>query len=347
MAKIAALLLLLVTPASVHAATLNGVYRWGVGNACSNVSHIVTYEQWLKRPVLLAEDFEATDSWASIEGASWQLPCWSAWVAAKLGRNLVLGVPLLPGPWDKSYGGGVYLAQCAVHAYDSHWTKLAHNLAAAKLKTAYLRLGWEFNGGWDSWRAPPGDEALEASYAACFRSVVAAMRAAEPRANWHFVWNLNAMWWPSGYLDRTYPGDAYVTDIGIDFYDQSWANGSYPYPANCDAACMTAAQNAAWKDMSQWITAVIDYAKLHHKPVAFPEWGLVNRKDGQGGNDDPAFVQHVHELIAVQLNFIYWNVYFDVWAGDGNHLIWGDLTGEGATKFPLSAAMFKLLFGRP
>jgi hypothetical protein len=56
----------------------------------------------LDRSPVWAEDFESSDTWNNMEGPSWQLPEWSRWKQAVPGRRLILSVPMLPGPWDRS-----------------------------------------------------------------------------------------------------------------------------------------------------------------------------------------------------------------------------------------------------
>ena len=72
---------------------------------------------------------------------SWLTGPWS-------GSNYVLslGVPILP---TNSSGAAVgTLATGATGAYNSYYVTLAQTLVAAGESNAYLRLGWEFDGGW-------------------------------------------------------------------------------------------------------------------------------------------------------------------------------------------------------
>jgi hypothetical protein len=323
--------LLLLSCAGVGAAEL-GVYRWDAPGGPVNVDG---FELWLGNPLQLAEAFEARDTWDSIDGAAWQLGPWSQWVRAKAGRNLILGVPMLPT------SGGVSLDQCAAGQYDVYWRNLANELAYYGLHWAYLRLGWEMDGSWYPWGAPQGS-GREASFAGCFRRVVTTMRAAQPANQWKFVWNPTATWTAQSYLDATWPGDAYVDVVGIDLYDQSWATNTYPYPSTCDATCRLARQQTAWNGYAWYLQTMRDFALAHGKPFAIPEWGLYTRSDGHGGGDNPYYMQKMHEFIADPANYVQFNVYFDVKAPDGDHHISGL---DAATAFPQAAAKYKQLFG--
>jgi len=317
--------------AVLHAAEL-GVYRW---EAPTGPAKVDAFEIWLGRSVQLAEAFEPRDTWDNIDGAAWQLSAWSQWVRAKPGRNLVLGVPMLPS------SGGVSLAACAAGQYDVYWRNLANDLAYYGLHWAYLRLGWEMDGSWYPWGAPQGS-GREASFAGCFRRIVTTMRAAQPANQWKFVWNPTATWTDPAYLSATWPGDAYVDVVGIDLYDQSWAPNTYPYPATCDSSCRLARQQTAWTGYAWYLQTMRNFALSHGKPLAIPEWGLYTRSDGHGGGDNPYYIQKMHEFISDPGNYVLFHVYFDVNAPDGDHHISGL---DAPTGFPQGAGAFRQLFG--
>ncbi|HWI38421.1 MAG TPA: glycosyl hydrolase, partial [Burkholderiales bacterium] len=328
MTRTLALIFLLLSGGGVGAAEL-GVYRWDAPGGPANVD---AFELWLGKPVQLAEAFEARDIWDNIDGAAWQLGPWSQWVRAKAGRNLVLGVPMLPAT------SGVSLDQCAAGQYDAYWRNLANELAYYGLHWAYLRLGWEMDGNWYAWGAPQGS-GREAAFAGCFRRVVTTMRATQPASQWKFVWNPTATWTDPAWLNATWPGDAYVDVVGIDLYDQSWAANTYPYPSTCDSACRLARQQTAWNGYAWYLQTMRNFAVSHGKPLAIPEWGLYTRSDGHGGGDNPYYIRKMSEFIADPGNYVQFNVYFDVTAPDGDHQI------SAPTAFPQSASVYQQLFG--
>ena len=324
-------LFLALSCAGVGAAEL-GVYRWDAPGGPANVD---AFEAWLGRPVQLAEAFEARDNWDNIDGAAWQLGPWSQWVRAKAGRNLVLGVPMLPEI------AGVSLASCAAGQYDQYWRNLANELAVYGLHWAYLRLGWEMDGNWYPWGAPQGS-GREAAFAGCFRRIVQTMRAAQPANQWKFVWNPTATWSDPAYLTATWPGDAYVDVVGIDLYDQSWAPNTYPYPSTCDSACRLVRQQTAWTNHAWYLQTIRTFALARGKPLSIPEWGLYTRSDGHGGGDNPFYIEKMHQFINDPANSVLFHVYFDVNAPDGDHHISGR---DQPSAFPLGAAKFRELFG--
>jgi hypothetical protein len=263
-------------------------------------------------------------------------------VKAKSGRNLSYAVGLFPS------GGS--LASCAAGQYDLHWRNLANNLAYHGLRSAYLRLGWEMDGGWYAWNAKAGS-GKEASFAGCFRRIVQVMRQAQPTNQWKFVFNPTVDTWPSrAYLESLWPGDAYVDVVGVDIYDQCWVNNTYPYPSTCDAACRLTRQQTAWRFFASRLDILRDFAIAHGKPMAFPEWGVMARSDGHGGGDNPYFIQKMHDFIVDPANNVVFHSYFNI--SSGKRGFDSRLTDSavadnptGATRLPKSAALFKQLFG--
>jgi hypothetical protein len=328
-----------------------GVYRWDAPNGPTNVD---AFGQWLGKPVMLAEAFEATDTWDNVDGAGWQLGPWSQWVRAQNGRNLILSVPMLAGGWDLAGPDGVSgtaddlsLAKCGAGQYDVRWSNLANELAYYGLHWAYLRLGWEPDGGWYAWRAPQG-QGNEANYASCFRRIVQVMRAAQPANQWKFVWNPTTAWWDKSYLDAIWPGNEYVDIVAIDLYDQSWATNTYPYPSSCDAACRLARQQTAWGNHSWYLQTLRDFGVARGKPMAIAEWGVAIRADGHGGGDNPYFVRKMHEFIANPANYVVFHSYFNVSAIDIDARLTDAVQGDNPSRptgFPDSSKLFRRLFG--
>lgn len=313
-----------------------GAYRWEVPQATGNLNKLA---DWLGRPIELGEAFEAQDTWANIAGPSWQLPPWADWVKAKPGRNLVLGVPVFP----KGLSNG--LARVAAGEFDAHFVKLAGNLMTYGLTHAYLRVGWEFDGGWYAWGAPANqDPAKHAQFAAAFRRIVETMRQAQPEGSWKFVWGVADTVPNEAYLAATYPGDDVVDFCGVDLYDQSWAPEAYPIPADANDAERARRYANAWAERSKHLTRMRDFARSRNKPLCIPEWGVVKRSDGKGGGDNVAYIEAMYDFIHNPENNVAWHVYFDVDAEDGAHQLSPGADGRHVTKFPKAAARFLELF---
>lgn len=225
--------------------------------------------------------------------------------------------PIIPTNSDGTAVGTLALG--ATGAYNSHFITLAQNLIAAGESTAYLRLGWEFDGGSYAWSAttPPA----EASFASYFQQIVTAMREVAGE-KFRFVWNPDAdAFTTSDYnVPLAYPGDAYVDDIGLDAYDQTWVTPQTP--AN------------AWNDTTlPELTAARRFSALHGKPIAITEWGVAIRTDGHGLGDDPLYVNNFTAWKNPNDDVTYESHFNDNTTGSGST----DLTGG---SFPYSLAAF-------
>lgn len=327
-----------------------GAYRWGSPTGPANVT---AFADWVGDPVVWGQDFLATDTWDNIADPSWQMPAWGSWVAAQAGRNLVLSVPMLAGAWDLSgpvkgtaAGQAVSLSAGAAGAYDGYFQSLARVLVDNGLGNAWLRVGWEFNGGWYTWRASSDT----AHWPIFFQAIVGSMRGVAG-SNFRFIWN-PTIGYQQEPADQLYPGDSYVDFVGVDVYDQSWVAGSYPWPAGSTAAQIAAARQTAWdKDIhggDHGLAYWQSFANAHGKYLVIPEWGVCDRTDTHGGMDNPAFVQNMYDfMVAADVPYA---SYFDVNASDGAHQLSPGAGGNGqpvTTEFPQSAATFLSLFGGP
>jgi hypothetical protein len=264
-------------------------------------------------PTIATDYLPGNAGFAGMDGANgdlnWLLVPWSG-----TGYTLSLGVPIIPT--DSSGTPSGTLAIGATGAYNAYYVTLAQTLVAAGDGNSYLRLGWEFDGGWMPWDA--GTPAAEADYAAYFDQIVTAMRSVRG-ANFSFVWNPDAGAFNQfGYnVTLAYPGSAYVDVIGLDAYDQSWAIPFTP--------------QKSWTDTLTALSAASAFAAAHNKPMAITEWGVTIRADGHGLGDDPLFINNF--LAWMQSNNVTFESYFDF-----------DPTGDNSAitdgQFPNALAAF-------
>ncbi len=337
-----------------------GVYRWGQGGCIKGLYD--GYGQWLNRNVIWPVDFMPTETWDGLEGQDWQLGTWGPWIHKQAGRRLVLSLPVLPGGWSCKgpikgidAHAAVSLEEGAKGTYNIHFQHLAEHLVQRGLGDTLIRVGWEFNGGWYTWRAQTADKAQ--AFAAYFHQIVTTMRAVPGAQNLKFIWN-PAMepWWPYP-TETAWPGDDVVDYVGIDVYDQSWMKDTYPFPANATDQEILARQQKAWdektnSEQAKGLPYWVSFAQKHGKPLVIPEWGICIRKDTHGGGDDPLFIDGMYRFITNPDNHVYFESYFDVSAGDGDHRLIAepDSKNPGTSKetlLPKSEAKFKAYFTLP
>jgi hypothetical protein len=260
----------------------------------------------------LATDFlNGSSSWAVLDGAA-GIESWR-----NSGYRLVLGVPILPKRARATLGRG------ARGAYNSYFVTLARHLVADGEGTAYLRLGWEFNGTWFKWSVR--DSAGAVDFAAYFRNIVNAMRSV-PGEAFKFVWNPNG---GSSHgrpynASLAYPGNAYVDYIGTDLYDESWVQPRTPQ--NAWAGQLSASWGLNW---------LAGFAAAHGKPIVFPEWGVAIRSDGHGLGDDPYVVNEFASWITG--HDVAWTNMFSYDSGQRDDITDG--------RFPNALAAFRADFG--
>jgi hypothetical protein len=307
------------TTAAASAKVRLGVFR-GTSPAA-----VKQFGLWLGRKATYASDFSARATWYDIANPDWMLNAWKG-----SGYRMVYAIALLPTA-DPS----ATMAQGADGAYDQYYATLAKNLVAAGQGNAILRLGWEFNIRDAHWHPDTPEH-----FIAYWRHVVTAMRAVPGAEHLAFDWNPN-IGGDTYDATRFYPGNDYVSSIGVDTYDISWAKGTYPFPATCNAACKLRHRKAAWLNtlngtfgLKFWAT----FARSQGKPMSLPEWGLWKRPDGHGGGDNPYFIQQMYKFIDNPANNVAYTAYFDVNTGSsGTHTF---------ASLPAGGAEFRRLFGR-
>ena len=324
------------------------VYRW-----VNQPANVDAFERWVGRPVW-AEDFVGSETWDNVGWPVWWLEGWAPWKLKEPGRRLILGIPLLPGPWDGSgpkqgdaQNQKVSLEDGAAGKYDHRFKVLAENLVKHQLADSILRLGWEFNGGWYTWRA----QGKGPAFAEYWRRIVKTMRAVPGTEKLQFCWNptLGYQQFPA---EEAWPGDEFVDFVGEDVYDESWMKDTYPWPSSASAAEIEARRKKVWNEQilggDHGLEFWSRFGREHHKALAIPEWGVNNRVDmpeQHGGLDDVHFVEQMHRFILDPANNVAFHCYFDVQAPDGHHQLSPGVSGSEKTAFPQAAAQFKELFG--
>ena len=296
----------------------------GVYTGAADPSQIAAFDATTGTHSTIAADYLPTNSgWSGMDGRGGSLRWLFAdgWTGTPY--TLSLGVPIIPtGSAGDPLGT---LANGATGAYNAYFVTLARTLVAAGESNAYLRLGWEFDGGWTAWNATTPTS--EANFAAYFRQIVKAMRSV-PGEKFRFVWNPDAEAFStrSYNVALAYPGNAYVNVIGLDAYDQAWVTPLTPVNA--------------WNESTlPALVAGERFAVAHDKPLAMDEWGTAIRSDGHGLGDDPLYVGDMIAWMRNPANHVLYEAYFDY---DGR----GTNSAITDGRFPNSLAAFRSGFKR-
>jgi len=234
---------------------------------------------WRQRPLDIAEVWTNRSTWADITDPAWLYPRWQG-----SPYTLVVTVPMLPNV------PGVSIQACAGGAYNGYWRQFGQTISSYGLGSSIIRLGWEFNGKWYSWAATD-----PTAWAECWRQAVTSARSTAPQLRWD--WNVNrgvssALANPI----RAYPGNDYVSMIGIDSYDQ--------WPSVASAGGWQRQVNGK-QGLNYWLA----FAKTHGKKLSVPEWGSL-RYGRSAGRDDPQYIRDMRAFFAANARYIAFEAIF-------------------------------------
>jgi hypothetical protein len=288
---------------------------------------------WLgsSQDVHYAEDFIDDTNWSTISDPAWFISQWQG-----TPYTMVWGVPMVPcgGPSTSCNPNASEFDSVASGADDSYYATLAKNLIAGGFGSSYIRLGWEFQGGWFPWSICNSDG--QKDFVAAFRNIVTSMRSVSG-ANFQFIWNPDdsADTSCSGQLEDYYPGDSYVNMVAWDVYDMNGAENADSARwtemvdgVNAGGWTATAPQSINGQTFEgyglNWLDA---FANEHGKKIGLPEWGLWS-SDNDGGGDDSYFVNQMAAWIKAYATgpAIFWN--YDNGADDTVLTIPDETTGD-------------------
>lgn len=319
----------------------NGTGNWG------------KYRAWLGATNLGAESdpgWGPGDWWDCAQHVNWGAP-WGA-MQRRYGGGLptvILGLGQMPSDpsgsdsWNQklAWEDATWQKEAAndptIMGYFANYAKEVDSLGFGKV---IIRLGYEFDGGWNPFGNLNVMSNMPANYVKAWQNIVTTMRANDPK---HvikgFFWNPtdgNVQIQSASF----YPGDAYVDYVGIDTYDVAYG-GAYPVSPSQPTQ---AQQAAAWTNtILPRINGYADLARAHGKPMVIGEWGLwqLNDKWHPSGGDDPSYIQHMYDWMRDPKNNVAVECYFEAPA-DGDSSLAGVFH---PTSFPNAANQFLKLFG--
>jgi hypothetical protein len=266
-------------------------------NSANTVSGLQSFASLVGRNVIdCAMVYGGTADWNSWD-SPWFLNYsssdlnWGRWVSnSPLNdrRQLIINIPLIPNTATSEDWRSIG----AAGGYDQYATTLAQNLVSHGVGDAVIVLGAEANGSWESDYVGSTAQQM-AQWVQFWRNTVTTMRAV-PGAAFQFVWAVNNRF-PATPFAQYYPGDDVVDMIGDDAYDSA---------VTADANDWNEVYNSAGG-----LAALVAFANQHGKPIALPEWGVgVRDSSTNAGNDDPAYVQGMGQVVAA--NNVAFQAYF-------------------------------------
>jgi hypothetical protein len=305
---------------SVQSAAL-GVYTGPAG-----VSSHDSFSTWLGRDATYAVDFaDDSQTWDNIANYSdWLMDPWSTWTKAKPGRQLVVSLPML----NQASNGK--LADGANGAYDQYFTTFAQEMVSKGLNNSVIRLGWEANGNWYPWSADPDPTTTTDTdtWKNYYRRIVRVMKTV-PGQNFKFdlSYNLGTSG-TTNTFENMYPGDDVVDIVGLDAYDYMYKNTTSPPEDRWN--------NLLYQPMG--LNEFQAFASAHNKPMSIPEWGLWPKETGDGGGDNPYYIDRMAEWIKTNQGKVAYQSYFNHLSGgaDGDHRL---------SSYPNSEIRYMAQFG--
>ncbi|MDO7844612.1 glycoside hydrolase family 26 protein [Sphingomonas immobilis] len=282
-----------------------------VGAGCNGRADIPRYEKFVGRKLEWSTDAFDQRDWAKLRSSiDWLSGCWRG-----TDVKLIISIPMI------AQSGPGTLKDGAEGKFDDIFLHSAKTLVKDGHDKVVIRIGWEFNGGWQPWAANKDP----ANFIAYYRRAVGLMRSV-PGQHFKFEWtpNIGRNALPA---EQGYPGDDVVDIIGMDIYNEYWT----PALAN------TQVRFAWFVNQPYGLNWLRDFGKQHHKPIAFSEWGSGTRKDGHGAGDDPYFITKMAEWM--RANDVLYHSYWE--SAESSY---DDSVTRGA--HPLAGKAFREAFGK-
>jgi hypothetical protein len=256
-----------------------------------NTETINNFGKWRGRPADVVTAYAEHSSYAAMTGETWSIDTWKGF-AGKLNYGLS------PLPDD---GAGSF-ESIAAGEQDAVWRKVAQNLKGHNREDSIVRIGWESN--LKDWRWHVTASNAE-EFKAAFRRIVTVMRAEASELRFEFGVGCGSGLDGAGGrlapLTVPYPGDDVVDLIGCDTYDW-WSTH--------------ATNDATWPNVLRaphgpGIQDVVDFARDHRKGASFGEWGLATPSNGDGGGDNPYYIEAMFRFFSKNKDVVAFECYFD------------------------------------
>ena len=264
---------------------------WRSGAACPYPANGVTFPNWRQANLDVLTIFGDRDTWSS-------LIKYMGGVRTRdlAGEPLSIGFGLLTKDMKGRF------ADCAAGDFDQQFRSAAQALINSGVaNTAILRLGWEPNGPHNPWFMGATDPG---PYKACFRRAVTQLKSVAPNLTiqWTPRRGSNELRYP---IELGYPGDDYVDQIGLQYYDY------YPVATDLTVWNNTYMLRERRTGGLKGIGTYLQFARAHGKKFALAEWGVADAYKDSGGFDNPFFVEKILEFSKQNASSMAYESYFN------------------------------------
>lgn len=304
----------------------------GTGVYLGDESALADWEEWFGCQVDIYAMNVPRGSWADYRIQNMPLEVPIADIAAD--RELAVTFTMFPP-------GRTDMAAVADGDHGDRYRRLGRDFIERGISDVSFRFGAELNGDW----SVDGAVGRPDRYKRAWRRVVDAMNGVEG-SEFSFVWapNVGEKQLPP---PEAYPGDEYVDNVGLTFYDSG--HFYYPFPEDCDAECRYQRRRNNWErlvNQEYGLDFWANFAEDHDKPLVFPEYGIRSQGDDlYGGGDNPDFFRWFHEWMAENDAVVDWHV---VWSWvNGPQFVGPEdaFVNDDYTRHPEASTAFKCLFG--
>lgn len=255
---------------------------WKSGAACSGTD----FTSWRGRKMDVGVGWAPQESWSSL--VRYFQRSGAKRVAA--GGRASIGLPLLARGSDGKF------KECASGAFDSHFKAIGAYLNSQGNGNTIVRLGWEANNTSYPWRVN-GDVA---GFKACFARAVTALRSGAPGIQ--IAWHMAKKGKHKGPVTELYPGDAYVNEVSLSYYDR--------FPFHHNAGVWAQQYNATYNGGPYGLGAWLNFARSRGKKLSIGEWGVNDGYEG-GGTDNAFYVQKMGEFFRGNAGSIGYEGYYN------------------------------------
>lgn len=273
---------------------------------------------WRGTPGDVTLTFPEYATWASMADSAWHVQTFAGF----RGR-LVYGLPMLPKSATPTQ-----LKDVAAGKHDATYRKIARDLRVNGRGNAVVKIGWEANGDWMSFRAT---HATAPTYRAAWRRIAQVMAKESPKLLFSFEINCGtALSGQKSRLDsltKLYPGNDVTDLIGCSTYDW-WHTG-----ATTEAKWRSAIRPVRGPGLAD----VATFARAKGKGLSISEWGLAAKSRG-GNGDNVFYIRKMKQFFDANADILVLEQYFNEPGGMGNSL-WAE-----SSQNPKAGAAYRQLW---